>query len=214
MDSEERGGPSDAVGDHARRRLSVNRTNLPLRVSVEDHFRRHSLVMGAGRVALGPNCTQLEPPEEPPLDVPPPPYDATLPIPLLSNLRRKFNVQPREDEGQEVLPPYSCAISLENVFLRKMELEGAVHRAHDRNWNLVVATLQGTALTFHKSKTGNVFAKIEGGTRKHDNPAGVKRAQVIRSYNLQHAEVGVAADYTKYDNDNAPSSTGATLLKR
>ncbi|RDL40742.1 uncharacterized protein BP5553_00721 [Venustampulla echinocandica] len=198
MDSEERGGPNDIVGatGHARHRLSVSRTNLPLRVSVEDHFRRHSLVMGTGRVALAPNCAQLEPPEEP-LDIPPPPYDATLPIPLLSNLRRKFNVQPREDEGQEVLPPYSCAISLENVFLRKMELEGAVHRAHDRNWYPVLATLQGTALTFHKTKSGNVFAKIEGGTRKHDSPAGVKRVQVIKSYNLQHAEVGVAADYTK-----------------
>lgn len=131
------------------------------------------------------NCLQprRNPQEEPPS------YEEFL----SSSLRRKFNIQPREDEGQEVLPPYSCAISLENVFLRKTELEGAVHRAHDRNWYREVVTLQGTALSFHKFKGGNVFGK-EG---KNDIAAGAKRGPLLRSYNLQHAEVGVAADYLK-----------------
>lgn len=112
-------------------------------------------------------------------------------------LRQKFNVQPREDEGHEKLPPYSCAISLENVFMRKLELEGAVHRAHDRNWYKVHAQLQGTALTFHKFKAKGIFRKLDNEKEQHpDLPIG-KKGHFIRSYNLQHADVGIAADYYK-----------------
>ncbi|PBP24903.1 PH domain-containing protein [Diplocarpon rosae] len=46
----------------------------------------------------------------------PPSYD-TLFEPLA--LRRKYNIQPREDEGRETLPPYSSAISIQNVFLKR-----------------------------------------------------------------------------------------------
>jgi hypothetical protein len=104
---------------------------------------------------------------------------------------RRFNIQPREDEGQEKLPPYSCALSLENVFMRKAELEGAVYRAHDRNWYRVYATLQGTALTFHKHKGKGVFVKSNA--RKYeedpDLPTGSRRGTFLKSYNLTHAEV-------------------------
>ncbi|EHK96279.1 hypothetical protein M7I_8037 [Glarea lozoyensis 74030] len=126
-------------------------------------------------------------PQIPPQDEPPS-YDEFL----STSLRRKFNIQPREDEGQEILPPYSCALCLENVFLRKTELHGAIHRAHDRNWYREVVSLQGTALTFSKYKGGNVFK--DG---KNDIPVGNKKGGLLRSYNLQHAEVGVAADYLK-----------------
>jgi hypothetical protein len=71
--------------------------------------------------------------------------------------RPELSIEPREDEGQEILPSYSSDISLENVFMKKMELQGAVRRADDRNWNRVFVTLQGTALTFHKYKSSGVF---------------------------------------------------------
>jgi hypothetical protein len=134
------------------------------------------------------------PPTEP--HEPPPSYEPLLQIPTP---RRKFNIQPREDEGREVLPGYSCAISLESVFLRKLELEGAVHRAYDRNWYKVFVTLQGTALTLHKYKNKGLFTKAEREKKSsRDLPAGAKRGHLLKSYNLQHAEVGVAADYLKY----------------
>jgi hypothetical protein len=126
----------------------------------------------------------------------PPCYEPILQIPPQL---RKYNIQPREDEGREVLPAYSCAISLEGVFAKKMELEGAVHRAHDRNWHKVFITLQGTALTVNKYKNSGFFSKAEGGRKPTaDFPAGAKRGRLLKSYNLQHAEVGVAADYLKY----------------
>ena len=123
----------------------------------------------------------------------PPAYDNLLDSP---SLRRKFNIQPREDEGREILPPYSSAISIQNVFLKKMELEGAVHRAGDRNWYRVVVTLQGTALKFHKFKGSALFGGKDDGGKPDDSMAS-KKGVFLRSYNLQHADVGIAADYLK-----------------
>jgi hypothetical protein len=131
--------------------------------------------------------------DDPLLDSPPS-YDASI---RSHKLQNRFNIQPREDEGREALPGYSTAISLENVFLRKMELQGAIHRASDRNWYRVVATLQGTALTFHKVKNSSVFGRSDGRKGTPDYPSGIKRGSVISSYNLQHADVGIAADYVK-----------------
>jgi len=137
---------------------------------------------------------------------PPPCYEPIIQIPVQ---RRKYNIQPREDEGREVLPEYSCAISLEGVFAKKMELEGAIHRANDRNWYKVFVTLQGTALTVHKYKNSGFFSKTEGGRKPTvDFPAGAKRGALLKSYNLQHAEVGVAADYPKYVHSSFLSSNG------
>ncbi|PQE03030.1 PH domain-containing protein [Rutstroemia sp. NJR-2017a BVV2] len=131
--------------------------------------------------------------DDPLLDSPPS-YDASI---RSHKLQSRFNIQPREDEGREALPGYSTAISLQSVFLRKMELQGAVHRAGDRNWYRVIATLQGTALSFHKIKTSSVFGRSDGRKGTPDYPSGTKRGSLISSYNLQHADVGIAADYVK-----------------
>lgn len=147
---------------------------LSARVSMEDYYQQRG-----GSLDL--------------LDAPPS-YDAFLLQPTNS---RKYNIQPREDEGREILPSYSSAISLECVFMRKLELEGAVHRAQDRNWNKVIATLQGTALSFHKYKGPGPFQMVALGNTSPDMPAGAKRGVLMKSYNLQHADVGIAADYYK-----------------
>lgn len=118
----------------------------------------------------------------------PPPYDS-----LLSSFpQRKFNIQPREDEGRETLPKYSTAISLQGVFSRKMELEGVVKKSPDRNWYRVLVTLQGTALNIHRVKSNSLFSQ-----EKSPKNSGKKESSLIRSYNLQHADVGIAADYHK-----------------
>lgn len=131
----------------------------------------------------------------------PPDYDAFIESP---SLRRRFNIQPREDEGREVLPAYSSAISLQSVFSMKMELEGAIHRAQNRNWAQCMATLQGTALSFHKCRIPGVFGAK--GRSTPDFPAGTTKGIHLRSYNLQHADVGIAADYHKYVNSITPQN--------
>ncbi|KAI9055175.1 hypothetical protein LZ554_000139 [Drepanopeziza brunnea f. sp. 'monogermtubi'] len=130
-----------------------------------------------------------------PVDVPgnPPSYDTLLDPPIL---RRKYNIQPREDEGREILPPYSSAISIQNVFSKKMELEGAVQKARDRTWHKVLATLQGTALKFHKIKGHTLFLGKDDG-EKLASSIPSKKGSFLKSYNLQYADVGIAADYIK-----------------
>ena len=77
-----------------------------------------------------------------------------------------------------------------------MELEGAIHRAANRDWNRVYVTLQGTALTFHKCRIPGVFPTKSRSTP--DFPAGTQKGTLLQSYNLTHADVGIAADYLKY----------------
>lgn len=128
--------------------------------------------------------------------VPLPEYDAIF---QAYQQRVEVEVQPREDEGNEKLPAYSSDINLENVFTRKMELEGAVHRAEDRNWNRVFVTLQGTALSIHKYKSSRVFgSRPEFLDDCPDLPVEGKKAELLRSYNLLYADAGIAADYTKF----------------
>jgi hypothetical protein len=126
----------------------------------------------------------------------PPEYE---PILLTNISRKRFNIQPREDEGKEELPAYSSAISLENVFLKKNELECAVHKSEDRNWRRVSVRLQGTALSLHRYNGSRVMDRFAGGERGNvDLPVKGKTGAMIHSYNLQHADVGIAADYHKY----------------
>ncbi|EKD21075.1 PH domain-containing protein [Drepanopeziza brunnea f. sp. 'multigermtubi' MB_m1] len=130
-----------------------------------------------------------------PVDLPgePPSYDSLLDPPIL---RRKYNIQPREDEGREILPAYSSAISIQNVFSKKMELEGVVQKARDRTWYKVLATLQGTALKFHKLKGHSLFLGKDDG-EKLGSSISSKKGSFLKSYNLQYADVGIAADYIK-----------------
>jgi hypothetical protein len=128
--------------------------------------------------------------------VDPPLYDANTF--LQTHPLTKYNIQPREDEGQEILPQYSSAISLENVLLRKVELEGAIHRASNRNWKRVYATLQGTALKFYEYKPSRYFPGWLSEGAKGDVAIPALKGQFFKSYNLQYADVGIAADYYKY----------------
>ena len=122
----------------------------------------------------------------------PPDYDPLL---YTSVIRKKYNIQPREDEGNEVLPAYSSAISLCNVFLLKRELECAVQRCPDRTWVKVAVGLQGTALTLFKYKSGMLSGWNKDAA---DMPEVSRMGGYWKSYNLQHADVGIAADYNKY----------------
>jgi len=116
----------------------------------------------------------------------PPSYDSLL-------LARKPTIIPREEEGNEKLPPYTCDLALSAVFMQKHELENAVHRARDRTWRRVLVSLQGTALSL-SSCSRPFFLSIP---TRPDLACNVKRGALLKTYSLQHAEVGIAADYVK-----------------
>jgi hypothetical protein len=125
----------------------------------------------------------------------PPSYDVA--INGLNLPATRLKIQPREDQGYEQLPAYSCSIMIRAIFSKKMELETAVHAAFDRKWYQVYAELQGTALRFYKVKSAGIFAGGGGPNTSADDPPYLKPGELLKIYSLQYAEVGIAADYLK-----------------
>ncbi|KAL2164221.1 hypothetical protein VTH06DRAFT_3437 [Thermothelomyces fergusii] len=101
----------------------------------------------------------------------------------------------------EVLPPYSCDINLEGVFMRKMEIEETTKRAEYRDWRMVYVELRGTALNIYSVKKERGWwpssSKHDGPDISPDHPPWVKKSTLERAYSLLHADAGIAADYRK-----------------
>ncbi len=110
----------------------------------------------------------------------------TLPAP------GRIRVSPREEEGREPLPDYSCSITAEGPFDCKLEMITPFDRSEARSWIPVYAVLRGTALDLHETKRSLQFS-----ASGRDRPAEIRAGALIRSYTLQYAEVGIAADYHK-----------------
>ncbi|KAK2732057.1 ph domain-containing protein [Colletotrichum kahawae] len=123
----------------------------------------------------------------------PPPYQRE------SGPRRPLAGSAVADYGvQEKLPEYSCDIELEGVWVKKMEVENTTKRAEDRNWHTTFVQLRGTALNFYNVKKDWGWGRSrDGPTISPDNPPWVKKSSLDRTYSLQHADVGIAADYKK-----------------
>ena len=77
--------------------------------------------------------------------------------------------------GRELLPKYTCTVSTEAKVLLHLESINPLHGVSDCEWKEVYVVLRGTLLSFHRPK---------------DNGPG----KLLRSYTLQHAEVGIASD--------------------
>ncbi|KAI5854563.1 hypothetical protein BZA05DRAFT_318830, partial [Tricharina praecox] len=108
----------------------------------------------------------------------------------------RFKILPREEEGREELPPYTCSLHREAMFERKMELQSPFERAHKRRWKKCYLVLHGTKLEVHKARKIPWFAR---GLKKADpsKPAGWRAGPLLESYTLQLGEVGTATDYKK-----------------
>ncbi|CAM1508010.1 Fc.00g048580.m01.CDS01 [Cosmosporella sp. VM-42] len=102
-----------------------------------------------------------------------------------------------EHRSDEVLPGYSCDINLEGVFSLKMEIENTFKRAEDRQWHTMYVVLRGTALYVYEAKKSWGWHKGTGPEVHPDKPPWVKQGTLWKYYNLQYADVGIAADYRK-----------------
>ncbi|KAK3340984.1 hypothetical protein B0H65DRAFT_278041 [Neurospora tetraspora] len=100
---------------------------------------------------------------------------------------------------EDVLPKYSCDVHAEGVFMRKMEIEHTIKRAEVRNWQMVYVELRGTALNIYSVKKERTWfsPRHDGPDISPDSPPWVKKASLEKSYCLQHADAGIAADYRK-----------------
>jgi len=78
-------------------------------------------------------------------------------------------------EGRESLPEYSCSVQAEGKLLLNLESVSPLSPIGEGDWRELYTVLRGTLLSFYRLK--------DGGPGK-----------LLRSYTLQHAEVGLAAD--------------------
>lgn len=101
--------------------------------------------------------------------------------------------------GREFLPNYSCDVHIEGVFQMKMEIENTIKRAEYRNWRTMYVVLHGTALNIYTVKKDWGWGKSRqyGPGVSTDNPPWLRKATLERTYSLQYADVGIAADYHK-----------------
>jgi len=76
-----------------------------------------------------------------------PSYKASLQI----SGSTKHMVVPREEEGHEKLPQYSCAIHLEGWMPRKMEFKSPGVQAKDRAWKRQYVIVHGTMIRIYRS---------------------------------------------------------------
>lgn len=118
---------------------------------------------------------------------PPPTYARATEPKVLQSLdartREEVNIARRE-----ILPPaYDCSIEVGGVVGIKQELLSPFLVSGHREWNDFYAVLRGTQLSLHRVKKAGLFSKDQRPT------AG----RLLRTYSLQHSEVGVASDFKK-----------------
>ena len=77
--------------------------------------------------------------------------------------------------GTELLPKYSCDVNAQAKMLLQLESINPLHGMGESDWREVYVVLRGTMLNFHRVK---------------NNGPG----SLLKSYTLQHAEVGLALD--------------------
>ncbi|KAF2007310.1 hypothetical protein P154DRAFT_401150, partial [Amniculicola lignicola CBS 123094] len=87
---------------------------------------------------------------------------------------------------RDPVPPYTCTVNIGGILGHKQELSSPFQIAATREWGDVYVELCGTQLSIYRIKSSRFFGK-------HRNGPG----RLLRTYSLQHGEVGVASDFKK-----------------
>lgn len=93
--------------------------------------------------------------------------------------------------GQEALPQYTCTVSAGVRMLVNMESVSPLHTVSMSEWRDIWVEVRGTMLNFYRVKDG-------------------RPSRLLRSYTLQHAEIGLAPDV--FHTVLAPNSKLAHLI--
>ncbi|KAJ4358698.1 uncharacterized protein N0V89_003282 [Didymosphaeria variabile] len=84
-------------------------------------------------------------------------------------------------------PPYECTVFKGGIMGMKQELTAIFQVSRSRDWHDVYVVLEGTQLNVHRVKSPGILSK-------HRSPVP---GRLIRSFTLQHSEIGVASDFKK-----------------
>jgi hypothetical protein len=117
----------------------------------------------------------------------PPTYACANSSQTLAWLNTKASVEAAAVRSEQAPPAYTCTVQFEGIVGMKQELNSVFEVAKTREWNDVYAVLRGTQLTIHRIKASSMLSKSKA-------PSAGK---IIKRFTLQHAEVGVAADFKK-----------------
>ncbi len=101
-------------------------------------------------------------------------------------------IAPRDDEGHEVLPPYSNAVYLRAEMPRKAEFTAPGVPAKDRKWRRVVVVLEGTVLRIYRVHAGGSTAARLGAWWENTVGAGDRNANApTKTAAYAHGGAGV-----------------------
>jgi hypothetical protein len=114
---------------------------------------------------------------------------------------QRTTVPPSVTPGSESLPAYDCSLNFNGFLDLKCELSGPFENSSDDSWRPVYAVLTGTLLSLYHVKPRLVF--------KNGPP---KQGRLLKSYTLQHAEVGVAVDWQ--GSELIPKSSWTRMLPK
>lgn len=118
---------------------------------------------------------------------PPPSYARAMDPKTVKYLEEKARTE-KDLASTTALPPaYTCTVQLSGALGMKQELSSPFSVAGNRDWYEAFVVLQGTQLHIHRAKNPGLLSKNRAPT------AG----KLLRSYTLQHAEVGIALDFKK-----------------
>ncbi|KAI7899341.1 uncharacterized protein BX663DRAFT_521372 [Cokeromyces recurvatus] len=123
-------------------------------------------------------------PEQEVTVAPPPSYDDPLhpwALQIPNYLLNRIHVIPREEEGKEILPEYSCSVDKMTYMHVKCEFSKPNIRSKNRSWKDYYILVYGTQIMAY-----------------YRNPRKKKNAVPVWKYTMQGAEVSVASDYTKF----------------
>ncbi|KAF2856517.1 hypothetical protein T440DRAFT_1513 [Plenodomus tracheiphilus IPT5] len=117
----------------------------------------------------------------------PPSYARALEPRVLQNLNQRTQDEVHAARRTALPPSYSCSVEMEGIVGVKQELTSPFQVSGNREWYDVYAVLRGTQLSLHRIKNPTLFSRSQKPTQ----------GKLLRTYSLQHSEVGIASDFKK-----------------
>ncbi|KAA8614971.1 ph domain-containing protein [Pyrenophora tritici-repentis] len=117
----------------------------------------------------------------------PPSYSRAIDPETLRLLDERTRTEKEAVRNMSAPPPYTCTVEIGGIVGIKQELSSPFQVSGHREWHDVYAILRGTQLSLYRIKNPRLLSK-----NKQPTPG-----RLLRTYSLQHAEVGVAADFKK-----------------
>ncbi|KAI9313168.1 hypothetical protein BX666DRAFT_1980349 [Dichotomocladium elegans] len=124
----------------------------------------------------------------PSLELPPPPDYLDCLLQQRRMQKCQSLVLPREEEGNEVLPPYECTVYKMGYLLAKCEMEGPGRMSHRRSWRKYYIEVWGTILRIYSSDPNQKGSRLMWQKQKNGP---------LKEFSLAGAEAKRAIDYNK-----------------